>query len=99
MGLKNGSIIFVSLEHAYNSIPYKKVESVDGKGILGISVSKSENSNDIQIYTISEGSSFKLYHQFEEGFKLVKSIQIEKNLLKVVSKRPLSEQNAPSFMV
>lgn len=62
-GLRNGSIIYISLEHAYNQIPYSKIESIDGKPILGISVELDVSSNELRIYTISGNSSIKLFLQ------------------------------------
>ena len=85
-GLRNGSILYVSLEHAYNQIPYSKIESVDGKSILGIFVETEVSSNELRIYTISSNSSFKLYQQLQNGFKLSTNLTIQRKISKVVSK-------------
>jgi len=86
-GLKNGSIIYVSLEHAYNQIPYGNVESIDGKPILGILVESEANSNELRISTISANSSFKLYSQVENGFKVSANLLVQRKISKVVSKQ------------
>lgn len=75
-GLRNGSIVSLSLEHAYNQIPYSKIESVDGKAILGISVEDDSESKELVIYTISGNSSLRMYRQCENGFKLAANISI-----------------------
>lgn len=75
-GLKNGSIIYVSLEHAYNQIPYSNVQSIDGKPILGISVESDVDANELKIFTISANSSFKVYSQVENGFKVSVNLSI-----------------------
>lgn len=38
LGLKNGCVVLVSMEKAYNQIPFRKIESVDGASVLGICV-------------------------------------------------------------
>ena len=86
-GLKNGSIIYVSLEHAYNQIPYGNVESIDGKPILGILVESEANSNELRISTISANSSFKLYSQVENGFKVSTNLSVQRKISKVISKQ------------
>jgi hypothetical protein len=70
-GMKDGNIVFVNLEKAYNQIPFKKVESIDGLPILGISV--ADKGYGKFIYTISEDSSVKLFCPVEEEFKLKKN--------------------------
>lgn len=85
LGLKNGSILNVSLEHAYNQIPYSKIENVDGKPILGINVEADSGSKELLIYTISENGTLKMFRQYEIGFKLAANILIKRKIEKVVA--------------
>ena len=65
--------------------------------ILGISV--TDKGFGKFIYTICEDSSIKLYCQAEENFKFSKSINIDTNIRKVVSKSSSTDSKLPCFMI
>jgi hypothetical protein len=74
-GMRDGSILFISLEKAYNQIPFKTVESVDGLGVLAINVTDKGYAD--LIYAICEDSSVKVYTLAENDFKLTKTAKID----------------------
>ena len=96
-GMKDGSLVFISLEKAYNQIPFKRVESVDGVGVMGISVSDKGYAK--LLYAICEDSSVKVYTQAEEEFKLSKSVKIDSQIQKIVSKSSSPDQKLPCLMI
>mgnify|MGYP000879967482 FL=1 len=94
-GLKNGSILYVTLEHVYNEIPFKLIESTDGKGIVALSLVKKNLLKNIYVFT---EESLKMYGEIEGGFKYSKSVQIDSKIIKIVSK--MTENDLlPCFMI